>query len=374
MLRHKWIFACAVAALSQAAVAQTASNNIDRAAEARDAGDYRAAIALLEVEQRNRPQDSLVLHRLGAVYAYNGEYEKAIQVLKQAQSIATMDRDIALMLARTFLWAGRPDEATAIASAIAHADPTNAELPQLRKAIAAAAIIKTKPPTRTVVNVSQALSDVATRNGSNRWHQTIVGLTVAAGNRATLSGVIDREDRTVAVDTRIGLRTDMNFGNARYAYVAASVTPNADFREKWGLRAGGEAGVAKTINLTADLRYAEYGATQIIAFEPGVRLHSADDRLSLAIKSINLWSEDDRHRSGWSVRGELQAKKSVRLVTGAATYPDTEAGITRRTRSAFAGAVVNLSERATLRIFYEFERRAQSYTRNGVALALSVQF
>ena len=266
------------------------------------------------------------------------------------------------------------DEAAATASAIALADPANAELPQLRKAIADAAGTKATTPTRTVVNVSQALSDVATRNGNNRWHQTIAGLTVAAGNKATLSGMIDREDRTVAVDTRIGLRTDMNFGNARYVYVAASVTPNADFREKWGLRAGGEAGVAKTINLTADLRYAKYASTQIIAFEPGVRLHSADDRLSLAIKSINLWPEDDRHRSGWSVRGELQAKKSVRLVTGAATYPDTEAGITRRTRSAFVGAVVNLSERVTLRTFYEFERRAQSYTRNGVTLALSVQF
>ena len=374
MLRHKWIFACAVAALSQAAVAQTASNYIDRAAEARDAGDYRAAIALLEVEQRNRPQDSLVLHRLGAVYAYSGEYEKAIQVLKQARSIAPMDQDIALMLARTFLWAGRRDEATTTASAIALADPANVELPQLRKTITDAAGAEETPPKRTVVNVSQALSDVATRNGNNRWHQTIVGLTVPIGNRAALSGVIDREDRTVAVDTRIGLRADMNFGNARYAYAAASVTPHADFREKWGLRAGGEAGAAKTISLTADLRYAEYASTQIIAFEPGVRLHSADDRLSLAVKSINLWPEDDRHRSGWSVRGELQAKKSVRLVTGAATYPDTEAGITRRTRSAFAGAVVNLSDRVTLRTFYEFERRAQSYTRNGVTLALSVWF
>ena len=60
-------FVCAVVALPHTAVAQTASNNINRAAEARDAGDYRAAIALLEVEQRNRPQDPLVLHRLGAV-------------------------------------------------------------------------------------------------------------------------------------------------------------------------------------------------------------------------------------------------------------------------------------------------------------------
>lgn len=374
MLRYSWLLACVAAVTPQLADAQTESNNIDRAAAARDAGDYRSAAALLEVEQRKQPSDPLVLRLLGSVYAFGGEYEKAVQILQQAQSIAPMDQDIALMLVRTFLWAGRREEATATASAIALADPANAELPPLRRAIAEAAADKATPPMQMLVNFSQALSDVATESESNSWHQTTVGLTVPIGNGTALSGVIDRENRTFAEDTRIGLCADINFGRARYGYAAASVTPNANFREKWGLRAGGEVGVAPVFNLTVDLRYAEYRLTKIFGLEPGFRLHSVDDELSLAVKLINLWSEDDRHRSGWSARGELQAKKSVRLVTGAATYPDTEAGITRRTHSAFAGAVVNLSDRVTLRTFYEFERRAQSYTRNGVALALSVQF
>ena len=374
MLRYNRLLAFVAALTPQLANAQTLPNNIDQAAAARDASDYQAAAALLEIEQRARPEDPLVLRLLGSAYAYGGEYEKAIRILQQARSIAPADQDIALMLARSYLWSGRNVEADATAQTIAIADPANTELPQLRNAIAEAAATKANPPPQLAVNVTQALSSVAINGENKGWHQTIVGLAVPIHDRAALSGAIDRENRTGPVDTRIDLRADMNFGDNRYGYASASITPNADFREKWGVRAGGEVGVAKRVSVTVDLRYADYGSTEIVAVEPGVRLHSADDHLSLAVKSINLWSEDDRRRSGWSVRGEVQAKKSVRLAAGGATYPDTEAGITRRTRAAFVGVVVNLSDRVTLRTFYENERRVQSYTRNGVVLALSVRF
>ena len=374
MLRYSWHLACVAALIPQFAAAQTGSNNIARAAEARDKGDYRDAAMLLEAALRDRPRDPLVLRLLGSAYAYSGEYEQAVQALRQARSIAPTDQDIALMLARTYLWSGRNVAASKTARAIAIADPVNAELLELRNAIAEAATDRVTPPPQLVMSFTQALSDVKIGSVSKKWHQTVAGLTVPMGAGAALSAAIDRESRAGPVDTRIELRADMSFGTARYAYASATVTPDADFREYWGLRAGGEAGVAQTVNVTVDLRYADYGSTEIIAVEPGIRLHSLDDRLSLAIKSINLWSDDDRHRSGWSVRGEVQAKKTVRLTAGGASYPDTEAGITRRTRAAFVGAVVNLSDQVILRTFYEYERRAQSYTRNGVVLALSLRF
>lgn len=380
MLQHSWFLAFSLAVLTpQFAAAQTASNTIDLATAALDAGDYQTAAAHLEAEQRARPGDPLTLRLLGTVYAYSREYAKAIVVLQQARSIAPADQDIALMLARSYLWSGRHYEADATAQDIANADPENTELPQLRKAIeeAEAEAAKTKNATLrpwTTVNVTQTLSDVVVGNQSNNWYQTIVGLSAPIAAVAVLSGAIDRESRSGPVDTRFDLRADMNVGDARYAYVSVSATPNADFREKWGVRAGGEVGVNKTFIVTADLRYADYGLSQIVALEPGIRLHSADDHLSLAIKSINLWSNGEGLRSGWSVRGEAQAKKSVRIATGGATYPDTEAGITRRTRAAFFGAIIDLSDRMTVRILYEYERRVQSYTRNGIVLALSVRF
>ena len=373
MLRHNWLLACFVVALTpQLAAAQTKSN-IDQAAAARDAGDYRAAAALLEIEQRDRPRDPLVLRLLGSAYAYDGQYEKAIAVLQQARSIAPTDQDIALMLARTYLWAGRREEAAATTAAITLADPANQELQPLRTAIAKASIDEPETSRQLVTSVALAVSDVAVRGQNRSWHQTIVGLAVPMGSSATLSGAIDREDRSGPIDTRIDLRADIGLGNASYAYVAASLTPKADFREQWGVRAGGEMGVARTVSVTVDLRYADYGLTEIVAVEPGIRLHTAENHLSLSLKSINLWAGDDRHRSGWSSRGDVQVTNSVKLAAGGATYPDTEAGITRRTRAAFVGVVIDLAERVTLRTTYEYERRVQSYARNGIVLALSVR-
>lgn len=374
MLRYSWLLACAAALTPQLANAQTQSNNIDRAAAAREAGDYRTAATLLEVELRDRPLDPLVLRLLGAAYAYGGEYEKAITVLKQARAVAPTDQDVALMLARTYLWAGRNDDAAATASAVALADPANLELREVQVAIAKASAEKTEGAPQLLASFTQALSSVAIGRGNKSWHQSIFGLAVPIADGATLSGMVDRESRAGPIDTRIELRTDISFGNGDHAYAAASVTPKADFREQWGVRVGGEASVARALSITVDLRYADYGSTEIVAIEPGLRLHAADDHLSLAVKSINLWTEDNKRRNGWSARGELQAKKSVRFVAGGATYPDTEAGITRRTRAAFFGTICNLSDRATLRTFYEYERRAQSYTRNGVVLALSIRF
>ena len=374
MLRYSWLLACVAALTPQLADAQTQSNNIDRAAAARDAGDFRAAATLLEVELRDRPLDPLVLRLLGTAYAYGGEYEKAIMVLKQARAVAPTDHDVALTLARTYLWAGRHYDAAATASAVALADPANSELRRVQAAIAAASAKKTEDAPKLSASFTQALSSVAIGGANKSWHQSIFGLAVPMVDGATLSGLIDRESRGGPIDTRIELRSDMRFGNGGRGFVAVSVTPKADFRERWGVRAGGETSVAQSLNVTADLRYADYGSTEIVAIEPGLRLHAADDHISLAVKSINLWTEDNKRRSGWSARGELQAKKSVRFVAGGATYPDTEAGITRRTRAAFVGTIVNLSDRATLRTFYEYERRVQSYTRNGLVLALSIRF
>ena len=80
------------------------------------------------------------------------------------------------------------------------------------------------------------------------------------------------------------------------------------------------------------------------------------------------------HQSGWSLRGEAQPVGSVRLFGGGATYPDAEAGITRRVRSVFAGATVPVGERLTLRLTVEHEVRVSSYTRNSAILGASWRF
>ena len=375
------LLGCVVACLTLlpgAAMAQTVPN-LDQAITARAAGDHVAAIRLLEAARVQAPNDATVLRLLGTSYAFNRQYPQAIAVLEQAHAAHPADQDIALALARVYLWSGRRDDAQAMATRIAQADPANAELPALRQSIDRAAnapATQAEPAEarrRTIVALSQGYSDVSLRGGSRDWYDT--GLSVAAPvGRDTMIGMaVNREDRAGMVDTRMELRIDQRFGQNAAGYLSVAMTPNADFRERWGLRAGGEARVQDWLTLTLDARYADYRITEVVVAEPGVRLHTPDDRATIAVKSINLW-DDGTHRSGWSARGEYQVAPAFRLHGGGATYPDTEAGITRRVRSWFIGGAYDLNDTLSLRATYEHTRRVASYTSDGVVLTLMGHF
>lgn len=360
-------------AVQPPAIIEPASAPVDRALAAREAGDYRTAIALLEAEKRERPDDATISRLLGSTYAFAGRYDDAIAVLSRARAIAPGDQDVALALARAYLWAGRLDDASAIADAVEHAEPSNPELGELKRLIAEARRGPVANGQRPALTLTQSVSDVAFyRGGKATWYGSTASLAIPVSPQATVTASVDRESRDEIVDTRIELRADARLGDADNAYVVIAGTPRSDFRERWGVRAGGEAAIARHVNGTLDLRYLEYRGAHVVAIEPGIRVHAADDHWALAVKSINLWN--DGYRSGWSARGELQASDAVRIVAGGATYPDTEAGVTRRTRSAFFGVIVALGERATLRVTYEHDRRLHTYRRNGVVGALSIRF
>lgn len=355
------------------AAAEPGPSPIDRAVAARDVGDYRTAIALLEAENDKRPGDATILRLLGTSYAFARRHDEAIAVLRQARAIDPADQDIALALARAYLWAGRIDDADGTVRDVEAAQPGHVELPPLRVSIADARRERPKRDGRATFSLSQSVADVAfDRGGGATWYNSSIELALPIAERATVTGSVERESRQRVVDTRVGLRADRRTGPSSSGYIAATATPNADFRERWSVRAGGETALHPQLSGTLDLRYLDYAGAGVVAVEPGIRFHARDDRWSLAVKSIQLWN--DGHRSGWSARGDVDAGGGVRLFVGGATYPDTEAGITRRTRSVFAGLVFDLGENVTLRATYEHDRRAQSYNRDAAILSASLRF
>lgn len=353
--------------------AQPVRDVIGEAVAARTAGDYPRAITLLESADRTHPNDPAILYALGTTQAFAGHYAQAIAVLTHARRLAPRDNDIALALGRAYLWSGDPAAANAVADEIAASDPGNAELPALRQSIAQARRPE-GPSAHAMVAVSQSISGVSSGGGHHTWYETIATLAAPVAQRATLAAEIDREDRAGIVDTHLQARLDRRLGTGSAVYVAAGGTPNAHVHERFGIRAGGEVAASRLLSLTADLRYANYRTADVYVAEPGARLHSADDRYALAVKSIHLWSAGGTHQSGWSFRVEAQPKGAVRLFAGGATYPDTEAGDTRRVRSAFASASIPLAERINLRLTYEHENRVASYTRDSGIVAASLRF
>ena len=358
----------------QPANAQKTDDPVAEAMNARKTGDFPRAIAILETQQHARPEDPTVLRLLGSTYAFAGRYSEAIATLTRAHSLAPRDSDISLALGRAYLWSGNYRAARETADAISANDPGNAELPALVQSIDRARSGDPGASPRPLIGLSQSVSDVRIGGGHSRWYETTATLAIPLSRRLTVSWQADREERATSTDTVLHMRVDRRFGAGAVGYLAISGTPNANFRERWGLRGGGEILVARPVALSIDLRYADYGTTTIAVAEPGIRLRTPDDRFSLAIKSINLWGEAQRHQSGWSLRGEAQPIGPVRLFGGGASYPDTEAGITRRVRSVFAGAMAPVDARLALRLTVEHEVRVASYTRNSAILGASWHF
>ena len=371
--------ALALAALVPAAAhGQTAP--VDRGvaiAEARAAlgrGQTKAAISQLERTRAAYPDDPEILRLLGSAYAFDRRYDAAIATLERARFLAPADLDIRAALARAYLWANRRSEASHEVDTIEQRDPTNPDIAPIRAQLAAP-VAEAAPRVRNIgLALSQSASGVELDSGPERtWWTTTVGIFSGVAEGATLGAEIEREDREVAVDTRLIARLDYRFSPQWRGYLAAGGTPDADFRERWSLRGGMEADVLPNLTLGADLRHANYGGPHITAIEPMARLRVPALDSSATVRMINLWDETGTHRSGWSARLDTELDDGSLLFAGAATYPDTEVGITRRVRSVFLGAALPVTAHVTLRGTGEYERRSASYTRKSLTLGLQLR-
>ncbi len=341
-----------------------------RAAVAR--GDNVAAVARLEDARAASPDDPEILRLLGSAYAYAQRHREAIATLRAAQALAPEDLDIRAALARAYLWSGDRAAARRELVAIEARDPGNAELAAIRDQLALPQ--GERPTTRAGVFAAQSVADVSLDNGPDRtWWTTTLGAFAPITRGTTLSVEAEREDRDFAVDTHLLARIDHQFSPGWRGYLAAAVTPEADFREQWSVRGGMEAGLGRQVALLADVRHADYGSTQVTAIEPGVRFGVPALRSSATLRMINLWDEQGAHRSGWSARVDTETRSGAGLFAGVASYPDTEAGITRRVRSAFVGAAIPVTPHVTIRATGDYERRVDTYSRKGLTLGLQIR-
>jgi YaiO family outer membrane protein len=364
--------------MAEAAHAQTASTDRDtsiavaRAALARH--DFRSATAALEKVRGANPDDPEILRLLGSSYAFDRRYDEAIQILERARSLAPADLDVRAALARAYLWSGRRRAAASEVEAIETRDPTNAEAKAIRAQLTETETQLEARPRSAGIAFSQSVAGVELDSGPERtWWTTAFGLFGSVAEGAILAGEVEREDRGVAIDTHLLARLDYRFSPQLRGYVAAGATPDADFRERWSLRGGIEGDVLSNLAIGADLRHASYGSANVTAFEPLARLRVPRLRGSATVRMINLWDEAGTHRSGWSGRLDTDLPDGSTLFAGAATYPDTEAGITRRVRSVFVGAALPIAERVTFRTTGEYERRADSYTRKSLTFGLQLR-
>lgn len=293
-------------------------------------------------------------------------------------------------LARALLAAGDRAGAEAELDAIEARDPTNADAAAIRLELAPivpamgetgdATDPATAPQRRLTLSPEAGLARVTGRAGraAATWSTLRLGVDWRATAATTVSGEVDREDRDGATDTRLALRLDRRLSPWLRGYVAASATPEADFRERWRIAAGGEADLIGPLTLRIDVRRAGFAAAdadvQTSTVTPGIAVASQALRSSFHVAMTNLWDEGGRHRTGWSGGVETQLRPQLRLGVTLASVPETEAGITRTTRSASLTAAWTIEPGMTSRFGLTTLRRVDSYTRRGATLGLDLRF
>jgi YaiO family outer membrane protein len=289
--------------------------------------------------------------------------------------LAPDDLDIRAALARAYLWSGDRPAAQGEVAAMEARSPGNADAAAIRQQLLPSQRPARESERKWGLAAAQSFSRVTFANRpSQTWADTSFAIFGNIGRTTALSVGVEREDRRTATDTRFEARIDQQLRPSLRTYVAVAATPNANFREKWGVTGGVEADVASFATLLADLRHAEYQDASVTVFQPGIRITVRKLGLNATVRMINLWDEDGTHRSGLSGRLDRPFSSGATLFAGAATYPDTEAGITRQVHSLFAGGTMPLTQKVLLRAGIDYDRRRATYTRKGASLGIQVRF
>ena len=326
----------------------------------------RATVEDIASLARAAPHDANLLRRLAVAQAAAGQLLMALATIEDARALAPADLDIRLARARILNWLGRREDARKEADAVGARDADYPELADVRAAIATSATSVTAG--RAGLAASVGLASVDLPNGEEVWTSFVATGFAPVGARATLSAMVDVEERQ-QTDRRLALRLDRRTV-AGEVYAAVSATPKANFREKFGIASGFVHRVGHSIDASFDLRHARYTGVSVSVAEPGVRLRLANKKLVVSARWINLFRSDDGHRNGVAIRGDWHVKGDRVLLAGAATYPDTEAGLTRQVRTVYAGGVIPVSDWLSFRLVGEYEHRVASYTRRGVTISV----
>lgn len=324
----------------------------------------RAQINALKAGVDADPSNPDLLQKLAAAQAAAGQYVDALETIERAQSIAPLDNDIALARARILFWAGRVSEAKLQSDIVRARAPNYPGLDVLDRSLAAP-----RPAGRSGFALSVGLAKVDPVAGqSQNWENFTATAFAPIDALTTVTGSVEHE-RRAADDTRLSVMASRTMP-ASELRAGFSYTPNADFKENWGVQVGADFRVHPNVTLISDARFADYAKISVLSVGSGAKIHNKDQSQSLTLKLISLFPSDTNAKFGVSARVEHDVSARFRLFAGAASYPDTEAGVTRQLRSAFGGGSIALADNLAMIMTAEYDRRDQSYTRKAVNIAL----
>ncbi|TCD05358.1 response regulator [Erythrobacteraceae bacterium CFH 75059] len=204
------------------------------------------------------------------------------------------------------------------------------------------------------------------------WSDTTLTLAYRPTRRSGYSLEAGHARRFGLSDTQLQVRGDWAVGTRSSVFLAGVATPQAELRERVGLRAGFAHTPRPHLEIGASTRLGEFrDGTKLVA-TPYVAVSTTGERVTVIAEAINLWnlSGPADHRLGFGLRVRAAPDERWRLLGGYARYPEVEAGTARTVRSLYAGASVRVAETVTLSASVANDRYEGLFTRNGVTLGM----
>jgi len=366
----KYPVAALVAALlatSVQAQGPNADDAYEQAVAARLRGEPAEAVRLLEPLVAGDRANADAQVQLGFAYLALDRLGEAARAFEAALAAAPGYADARLGLARV---AQRRGDRAAALRELDRLDPANAEVASLREQIAG-----DRSAWRWALDLDG--SHAAVEGPLPDWQEGAVQLRHRPSDRTTLAARIELSHRFGLTDVYGEGLVDQAFGERARAYLLLGGTPDADFRARWQIGAGGSVrlrdGASATV-LTVDMRHAEFATGEVQTVSPGVEQYLFDGRAWLTARWINTFDDTGRHLSGYLMRGDIQPRDDLRLFAGFSNAPDTSEGTVVDTRSYFGGISVDVDARITARLSAAFEDSDTGADRTQIGLGLGWRF
>jgi YaiO family outer membrane protein len=362
------------AQLGQTGPAGLVDCSLDRyvcATTAYRAGDLAAARISVDALLNDRPNDADALLLSGLIASRQGDLVRARAALDHAASEAPAYADVFAARARLNLREGRADAARADIERVAAVSAGHPDLAALRAGLEGAS---TGGEAGSKAIWIAALDHSVSRlsRASPAWYETQATIVRRKGPTSVALEVEHARGFDTS-DVRFQLRADHRVDEG-LVYAAAVVTARPDFRETWGLRAGGFLPVSGRLNILIDARFSNYGRVNSGSLTTSVRGWSARRHTAIRLSLVNFINEAGSYQAGLAADISQLLSTRARLQAGYARYPETEGGITRRIESTFIGGAYQASDTLGLRIGIEREIRERAYRRDSATIGLSVGF
>ena len=337
----------------------------ERGVEARLAGRFPEALELFETQLALKPED--VDSRLNAALCLIAleRLDDAERELERVIDEAPDYADAYTALARVRTFKGETEGAHEVIDAAESLSLDHSDHATLRQQLSNQASNSLKASLIvTHSTLTQNLPDWVSVSPGLAWQMSD---TISVDTSLLYAERFNNSNTSV----RVGAAKRTGFG---YVRMEVGGGANTTFLPRNTLLLGAGARTpAKGLEVSADVRTSEYESGRVTSVVPHALYTFMGGSVEAGAYYINVWDENDQHRSGYRLRSTLRPTRQWALHGDYADAPESSDGITVDVRSVAAGLEVRMSEAGAIRLTVAKELR-NAYDRTDVSLALVRSF